>query len=67
MEEITIEYPIGHRRRREEGIPVLLKKYRRNLGKHFPAQQANDIYALCEDHQKLDALSVDQFVDMMVI
>lgn len=66
-EEITVEYPIGHRRRREEGIPVLLRKYRRNLGKHFPKQQADEIYALCEEHQKLDKLSVNQFVDMMVI
>ena len=46
---------------------MLLQKYRRNLGKHFPKQQADEIYALSENHSKLDELPVNQFLDMLVI
>lgn len=66
-DEITVEYPIGHKRRRKEGIPLLVKKFQKNLASHFPAQQAQAIYALCQDHKTLDALPVNQFVDMMVL
>ena len=42
-EEVVVEYPIGHRRRRKEGMPVLVEKFRTNLARRFPAkQQAGD-------------------------
>ncbi len=66
-DDITVEYPIGHRRRRAEGMPVLLKKFRKSLGSHFPMQQAQAMYDLCQDHAKLDQLAVNQFIDMLVI
>ena len=65
--EVVVEYPIGHRRRRKEGIPVLEAKFRTNLARVFPQKQQDAIYALCRDQKKLEATPVNEFVDMMVI
>jgi 2-methylcitrate dehydratase len=67
LKEIVCEYPIGHKRRRKEGIPVLEAKFRTNLARVFPAKQQDAIYALCRDQKKLEATPVNEFVDMMVI
>ncbi|MEO1595392.1 MAG: bifunctional 2-methylcitrate dehydratase/aconitate hydratase [Pseudomonadota bacterium] len=66
-ERIEIEYPIGHKRRRDEGIPVLEAKFRRNLATRFPAGQAQRIYDICDDQATLEAMPVHEFVDAMVI
>ena len=52
-EKIAVEYPIGHRRRRAEGIPELVKKFKVNLGRRFPAKQSNAILGLCMDQNAL--------------
>jgi 2-methylcitrate dehydratase len=65
--KVAVEYPIGHRRRRKEGIPVLEAKFRTNLARRFPARQAGNILALCQDARRLAATSVHEFVDMFVI
>jgi 2-methylcitrate dehydratase len=67
LKEIVCEYPIGHKRRRKEGIPVLEAKFRTNLARVFPQKQQDAIYALCRDQKKLEATPVNEFVDMMVI
>src|SRR5476651_2729652 len=67
MKEIVCEYPIGHKRRRKEGMPVLVEKFRTNLARRFPAKQAGAILDLCLDSNKLDKTPVNEFVDMMVI
>jgi 2-methylcitrate dehydratase len=66
-ENVTVEYPIGHRRRRAEGIPELVKKFKINLARRFPTKQQNAILALCLDLDKLEATPVNEFVDMMEI
>jgi 2-methylcitrate dehydratase len=66
-EEVVVEYPIGHRRRRAEGIPVLEAKFKTNLVRRFPAKQATAILALCKDQQRLEDTPVHEFVDMFVI
>ena len=66
-EKVEIEYPIGHRRRRAEGIPVLEKKFNDALLTRFPRVQAQSIYDLCLDAEKLSATPVNAFMDMMVI
>jgi 2-methylcitrate dehydratase len=66
-DNIAVEYPIGHRRRRAEGIPELIKKFKVNLARRFPAKQAQAVLALCLDQRKLEALPVNEFVDMLVI
>jgi 2-methylcitrate dehydratase len=67
MKEVVVEYPIGHKRRRKEGMPVLVEKFRTNLARVFPARQANAILDLCLDAKRLDATPVNEFVDLMVI
>jgi 2-methylcitrate dehydratase len=61
---VSIDYPIGHRRRRAEGIPVLMAKCEAALRAHLPAAQVDRIMALAADPAKLDALPVDQFMNL---
>jgi 2-methylcitrate dehydratase PrpD len=66
-EEVVVEYPIGHRRRRAEGIPVLEAKFKTNLGRRFPLKQSQAILDLCQDQKRLEATAVNAFVDLFVI
>ena len=66
-ENVVVEYPIGHRRRRVEGIPLLEDKFRANLLTRFTSQRSEEIFALCKDQQKLEATPVNRFVDLFVI
>jgi 2-methylcitrate dehydratase len=61
-EKVEIEYPIGHRRRRAEGIPVLEAKFESALKAHYKPEQAKKIIALCADQKKLEDMSVQEFV-----
>jgi 2-methylcitrate dehydratase len=67
LSEVLVEYPIGHKRRRKEGIPLLLEKFERNLARRFPPKQQKAILDLCLDAKKLEATPVREFVDLMVI
>jgi 2-methylcitrate dehydratase len=66
-DRVEVEYPLGHRRRRREGIPLLLEKFRRNLATRFPAARARTILQLCEDRDRLEGTPVHEFMEMMVI
>lgn len=66
-EKVTVEYPIGHRRRREEGIPVLLQKFKDNLVTRFPQKQVDQILAASLDRKVLEKMPVHEFVDLLVI
>jgi 2-methylcitrate dehydratase len=66
-ENVAVEYPIGHRRRREEGIPLLREKYSTNLSTRFPAQRRDAILKLCNDQKTLESTPVQQFMDLFVI
>ncbi len=63
----AVEYPIGHRRRRREGIPLLEAKFRTNLARRFPQKQREAILELCRDPKRLEATPANEFVDMFVI
>jgi 2-methylcitrate dehydratase len=65
--KVGVEYPVGHRRRRREGIPLLEEKFRTNLDRRLPKERADTIFALCRDQGRLEATPVDKFVDMFVI
>lgn len=66
MDEVLVEYPIGHRRRRAEGIPLLEAKFRRNLARRFsPARQAQ-ILAVALDQAALEKMPVREFMDLLV-
>ena len=67
LKEIVVEYPIGHKRRRKEGMPVLMAKFKTNLARVFAEKQRGAIWDLCTNSRKLDATPVNEFVDMMVI
>jgi 2-methylcitrate dehydratase PrpD len=66
-ERIAVEYPVGHRRRRKEGIPLLEAKFRTNLARKLAPKQQQAILALCADARKLEATPVNEFVDLFVI
>jgi 2-methylcitrate dehydratase len=65
--EFVCEYPIGHKRRRKEGMPVLVEKFRTNLARRFPARQQKAILDVCMDAKKLAAMPVNEFTDLFVI
>ncbi|MGF1689786.1 bifunctional 2-methylcitrate dehydratase/aconitate hydratase [Photobacterium kagoshimensis] len=66
-EKVAVEYPIGHRRRRQEGIPVLERKFIRNLQTRFPASTCQSIFELCSDQAKLESTPVNEFMAMFAI
>jgi len=63
---IVVEYPIGHRRRREEGLPLLYEKLEKNLASHFTKEKTKELTVLFKDHKKLSALPVNSLVDMLI-
>jgi 2-methylcitrate dehydratase len=65
--KVAVEYPVGHRRRRHEGIPLLEAKFRTNLARRFPQERQNAILDLCRDASRLESTPVDKFVDLFVI
>ena len=66
-EQVAVEYPIGHRRRRKEGVPALLGKFERNLRGRIPARKADAILALCSDRASLETTAVNRFMDLFVL
>ncbi|MGV5526982.1 2-methylcitrate dehydratase [Pseudomonas sp. XP1] len=66
-DQVVVEYPIGHRRRRGEGIPLLEAKFRDNLATRFARQRCGEILEVCKDQQKLEQMAVHRFVDLFVI
>ncbi len=66
-DRVEIEYPVGHRRRREEGIPLLEDKFKANLATRFPAARCEQIFSLCKDQKRLEQTPVNEFMDMLVI
>ena len=65
-EEVAVEYPLGHRRRRAEGIPALVVKFREALAGRLPAASVSAIDDLCHDPERLQATPVNEFMDLWV-
>jgi len=65
LPEVVVEFPIGHKRRRKEGMPVLMEKFRTNLARIFSEKQAGAVLALAEDAERFDATPVHEFVNLM--
>jgi 2-methylcitrate dehydratase len=66
LAEIVVEYPIGHRRRRAAGIPLLIEKFRTNLARRFAPPQQQAILEVSMDRQRLESLPVSAYVDLYV-
>lgn len=67
LEEKIVEYPIGHRRRRKEGIPLLEEKFHNNVRTLFPATKVKKLFNLFSDQKKLEQMPVNKFVDEWVL
>jgi len=67
LDEVVVEYPIGHMRRRSEGIPLLEAKFRTNLARRFGAEQQRRILEVSLEPLRLEAMPVHQYVDLYVI
>jgi 2-methylcitrate dehydratase len=65
--EVAVEYPIGHARRRVEGIPLLIEKYKTNLARIYDKDKQNKILDLCLDYDTLAATPVNEFMDLMAL
>jgi len=65
-EKVEVEYPVGHRRRRAEGTPLLVKKFQANAETCFPPERVGKILALFEDVKGLDKMATDEFVENLV-
>ncbi|AMV46618.1 MULTISPECIES: bifunctional 2-methylcitrate dehydratase/aconitate hydratase [Paraburkholderia] len=67
FDEVVVEYPLGHKRRRAEGIPLLVEKFRTNLARRFAAKQQQAILDVSLDQAKLEAMPVNEYVDLYVM
>ncbi len=61
-----VDYPLGHRKRRKEGIPVLMEKFERNVARVFAEKQRRAILGACLDRRRLAAMPVNEFIDLLV-
>jgi 2-methylcitrate dehydratase len=66
-DEVEVEFPIGHRRRRSEGMPALVQKFRTNLARRFAPKQQQSILDVSLDQDRLEAMPVSDYVDLYVI
>jgi len=62
--EQTVEYPIGHRRRREEGMPLLIEKFKTNLRRRYDQDRQKLILEASLDRARLEAMAVNDYVDL---
>ena len=62
-----VEYPVGHRRRRAEGIPLLMNKFKTSLASRLPAHRVENILNICGDQARLEAMPVPEFIEHFVI
>jgi 2-methylcitrate dehydratase len=67
FDEVAVEYPLGHARRRVEGIPLLIEKYKTNLARIYDKDKQNKILELCLDYDTLAATPVNEFMDLMAL
>ena len=64
---VEVQFPLGHPRRRAEGIPLLRDKFKTNLARRFPAERQEAILAIARDQKRLEATPVDKFMELFVI
>ena len=64
--KVEVEYPIGHRRRREQGIPLLIEKFERNLATQFSPSRSEEILAICSDQATLESTPVTNFMELFI-
>lgn len=65
-EKIEVEYPLGHRRRRQEALPLLWEKFKTHLDHRFPPERVATILETAQDRERLSGLPVNQFVELFI-
>lgn len=65
--KVAVEYPIGHRRRRQEGIPVLQAKFERNLATRLSPKNCAKVTEACADQTRLEKMAVNEFMELLVV
>jgi 2-methylcitrate dehydratase len=65
--EETVEFPIGHKRRRKEGMPLLVEKFKRNLARRFGKEQQQRILDVSLNRERLEEMPVSEYVDLYVV
>jgi len=66
-EKVAVEYPVGHRRRRAEGIPLLVEKFKHSIATRLSPRQCAALEAICADQARLEQMPVNAFMDLMVV
>ncbi|MGP1506123.1 MAG: 2-methylcitrate dehydratase [Campylobacter sp.] len=66
-EKVEVEYPIGHRRRRDEGIPLLIEKFQRNLARKISPKNIAKISEICADGARLESMAFNEFSDLFAL
>ncbi|KAL5485369.1 PDH1 [Sanghuangporus weigelae] len=66
LDEVVVEYPVGHKRRRAEGTPLLMRKFERHISHHFDDARKKQILEIVSDTEKFYKLPVDKFTDLFV-
>ena len=62
--KVSVDYPVGHRRRRKEGIPLLLAKCEDALGAHLPAGRVDRLMGLATNPAELDGMPIGDFLEL---
>ena len=65
--EVRIDYPIGHAKRRREGLPIVEEKFRRSVEEIFPPKRRRRIFDICGSLRTLKSTPIDEFMDLFVI
>jgi 2-methylcitrate dehydratase len=66
-EKVEVEYPIGHKRRRVEGIPLLISKFKHNLSGRLSPKQCATIERACADQASLEAMNFNELSDLFAL
>ena len=64
---MEVEYPVGHRHRRQEGIPLLERKFLNSLESTYSKEQRDKIFSLCLDQEKIEQMPVNKYMEMFLI
>jgi 2-methylcitrate dehydratase len=66
LQETVVEAPLGHKQRREEAKPEIMKKYERHLGPHFTEEKVKEFVGLGMERGRLEGMAVDEYMDLYV-
>ena len=66
-ERVEVEYPIGHPHRRNEALPLLMRKFEHNISRTYASKKARMVLDACNDRERLTVLPITDFLDLPVV